>query len=257
MADDAVETAPARTASRGDQANEGADASTHRPSFGPDVAPEHVRLDAERYDDIYVVGDVHGCIADLRKLWDRLNPGARDLVVFVGDLVRKGPDSESVVEFVAERDAAISVRGNNESKVVRGTVPTDWSPAVRETIASFPLVVSWGQSMAVHGGVHPDWAFPDHDPMDLLEMRAVPRGNSYDGPFWFESYEGPPRVFFGHTVLAEPAVSDWAVGLDTGCVYGGALSAYDCTRNRIVSVEAERAYRSRDEGKIVEPPQSL
>ncbi len=257
MGDDAVETAPAGTASRDDHRLDAADASPDPPTFGPDVAPDHLRVAVDEYEDIYVVGDVHGCIEELRTLWDRLDPGARDLVVFVGDLVRKGPDSEAVVEFVAERDAAISVRGNNESKVVRGEVPTDWSAAVRETIASFPLVISWGTSMAVHGGVHPAWDLPDHDPMDLLEMRAVPRGNSYEGPFWFDSYEGPPRIFFGHTVLAEPAVGEWAVGLDTGCVYGGALSAYDCSRDQIVSVDAQRTYRERPDRKIVDPDPSL
>jgi len=221
-------------------------------AFGPDVAPDHRRFDADRVEDLYVVGDVHGCLSELRTLWDRLDPGADDFVVFVGDLVRKGPDSEGVVEFVVGRDNAVSVRGNNEAKVARGRVPTDWSAAVREAVASFPLVVSWGEGMAVHGGVHPTAPLVDHDPDDLLEMRAVPPGNGYDGPFWFERYEGPPRVFFGHTVLEEPLVDDWAVGLDTGCVYGGALSAYDCRRDRIVSVEAEQAYRNRADEKFVD-----
>ncbi len=66
-------------------------------------------------------------------------------------------------------------------------------------------------------------------------MRS-PNGDGYDGPFWFETYEGPPRVFFGHTVLAEPVDREWAVGLDTGCVYGGDLTAYDVRRERFLSV---------------------
>lgn len=57
-------------------------------------------------------------------------------------------------------------------------------------------------------------------------MRS-PNGDGYDGPFWFETYEGPPRVFFGHTVLEEPFEREWTVGLDTGCVYGGTVTAYD------------------------------
>jgi serine/threonine protein phosphatase 1 len=58
------------------------------PQFSSAVASRHTRLDATAYDTIYAVGDVHGCIAELRTLWDRLNPTADDLVVFVGDLVR-------------------------------------------------------------------------------------------------------------------------------------------------------------------------
>ena len=76
-------------------------------------------------------------------------------------------------------------------------------------------------------------------------------GNGYDGPFWFESYEGPPRVFFGHTVLAEPLVTEWAVGLDTGCVHGGKLTAYDCETEEVVSVPAERTYRPRSDDKVL------
>ena len=75
----------------------------------------------------------------------------------------------------------------------------------------------------------------------------------YDGPFWFEQYEGPSRVFFGHTVLDEPVVSDHAVGLDTGCVYGGALTAYDLKCDELVSVPAEREYQARADRKIIEP----
>lgn len=143
------------------------------------------------------------------------------------------------------------MRGNNEAKVLRGEVEPDWAAAVRDTIASFPLVVSRGESMAVHGGIHPDRAPADHEPDELLEMRAVPPGQGYDGPFWFERYAGPPRVFFGHTVLGSPFVSRWAVGLDTGCVDGGQLTAFDCGADRSVAVDAERIYQERPDEKIV------
>jgi len=105
--------------------------------------------------------------------------------------------------------------------------------------------------MVVHGGVHPDRPLEEHTHRDLLEMRALPAENGYDGPFWFDSYEGPPRVFFGHTVLAEPLHTAWAVGLDTGCVYGGRLTAYDCENDAVVSVPAERTYVSRREEQIL------
>lgn len=236
-----------------DVTESGGGASQHgSPVFGPSVGPDHRSLDTGSAGDVYVVGDVHGCLSELRRLWERLAPGPSDYVVFVGDLVRKGPNSRGVVEFVAARDNAVSVRGNNEAKVLRGEVAPEWAEAVEDVLASFPLAVSWNRSMAVHGGVHPEWPLSEHEPDDILEMRAVPRGNSYDGPFWFESYEGGPRVFFGHTVLASPYASEWAVGLDTGCVYGGALTAYDCSRDRFLRVEADQTYRDRPAEKVVE-----
>jgi serine/threonine protein phosphatase 1 len=225
---------------------------TTAPVFGSPIADAHTRIDTSTTEHVYVVGDVHGCLAELRQLWDRLDPGSDDRVVFVGDLVRKGPASDGVVEFVRRRENAISVRGNNEQKLLRGAAEAGLSAANREAIESFPLVVSWGEKMAVHGGVHPDRPLEAHAPDDLLEMRAVPAENGYDGPFWFELHDGPRRVFFGHTPLADPFVDEWAVGLDTGCVYGGALTAYDCTREKLVSVPAERTYQHRPEEKILD-----
>jgi serine/threonine protein phosphatase 1 len=221
------------------------------PEFSASVAPAHTRLDPATPGTVYVVGDVHGCIAELRTLWDRLAPGHDDRVVFVGDLVCKGPASDDVVAFVQARDNAISVRGNNEAVIVREGSKTGLSAASRDAVSSFPLVVSWDEKVVVHGGVHPDLPLGEQTPGDLLEMRAVPPGNGYDGPFWFESYEGPPRVFFGHTVLAEPLVTEWAVGLDTGCVHGGKLTAYDCETEEVVSVPAERTYRPRSDDKVL------
>lgn len=221
--------------------------------FGPSIEPFHQRVDPDLVDDVYVVGDVHGCIDELRALWARLDPDPVDLVVFVGDLVRKGPDSPAVVEFVAARDNAVSVRGNNEAKLLGGEVDPPWAGAVASELARLPLAVSWGDGMVVHGGVHPERPFVEHDRDDLLEMRAIPPGNGYDGPFWFERYEGPPRVFFGHTVLEAPFLGDGAVGLDTGCVYGGRLTAYDARLDRTISVPAQETYRERDHEKILNP----
>jgi serine/threonine protein phosphatase 1 len=220
-------------------------------AFDDDIGQLHWRFDADTVEDIYVVGDVHGCLAELRTLWNRLDPGPDDMVVFVGDLVRKGPASVEVVEFVHEQDNAVSVRGNNEAKILTGRVGTEPFAPVVETIETFPLVVSWDDAVAVHGGLDPRKALEAHTREDLLELRSVPRGNSYDGPFWFDQYDGPERVFFGHTVLEEPIVRDSVVGLDTGCVYGGALTAYDYRRDELLQVPAERTHRSRPDEKFL------
>lgn len=222
-------------------------------NFNSEIEQEHTRYNADEYDEIYVVGDVHGCITELRALWDELSPTDNDLVVFVGDLVRKGPASTEVVEFVASQSNAVSVRGNNESKILRERIDTDPFEPIQDEIESLPLVISWDEVMVVHGGVYPKWSLSDHGPIDLLETRSVPPTNGYDGPFWFDLYQGPPRVFFGHTVLDDPFVGEWAVGLDTGCVYGGELTAYDYRRDELISVPAERTYQSRSDDKIIEP----
>lgn len=226
-------------------------AKTPAPEFSAEVEKQHLRLDSEEYSNIYVVGDPHGCPGELDSLLDKTSPADDELVVFVGDLIRKGPDSEAVVERVARMDNAVSVRGNNEEKVIGGrhSMP-DLSHESRECLRSMPVVVSWDDSIVVHGGVVPGKSLGDHTQADLQETRSL-YGNGYDGTFWFERYNGEFRVFFGHTVLDAPLDLGNAVGLDTGCVYGGALTAYNCGSDEFVTVEAEETYRARSGHHIV------
>jgi serine/threonine protein phosphatase 1 len=224
-------------------------------AFGPAVAP-HVRtVEAADWQDIYVVGDVHGCLDRLEALLDRLTPGPEDLLVFVGDLLGKGPDGPGVLELVSDAPNMVSVRGNHEQALIdreAGARPSEGpAPGPRE-LREMPVVVTFEDAMVVHGGVDPRRPLAEHTAEQLVTMRSVPPGNGYDGPFWFESYEGPPRVLFGHTVLAEPLVTDWAVGLDTGCVYGGRLTAYDYRAGEPVSV-AGAGHRSRPDRKFLRP----
>ena len=90
------------------------------PRFGSDVEAPHRRVDPDDREGIYVGGDVHGCPDALDRLIDGLGVTDDDLVVFVGDLVRKGPDSRGAVERVRDAPNTLTVRGNNEEKLLRG-----------------------------------------------------------------------------------------------------------------------------------------
>ena len=66
-------------------------------------------------------------------------------------------------------------------------------------------------------------------------------------PWWYEAYEGPALVLFGHTPSTFPRAQHAhgrlvALGLDTGCVYGGRLTAYSPELDDFASVPARRAY---------------
>ncbi|MFP8952203.1 metallophosphoesterase family protein [Natrialbaceae archaeon A-arb3/5] len=211
---------------------------------------DHRRIDRGQYDDVYVIGDVHGCVGALETLLSELELGVDDLAIFVGDLVRKGPESKAVLDRVRSSPQLLSVRGNNEQKLVDGTASLpSLDEADHEYIESLPVAISWDGGLVVHGGVDPSRGLASHSNEDVLTMRA-PDGDGYDGPFWFDEYEGPPRVFFGHTVLENPFDCEWAVGLDTGCVYGGCLTAYDVRRDRFVSVSTSE-HVARSTSKIV------
>lgn len=212
------------------------------------------RIDPSAWDDVWIVGDVHGCEDALRRLLDAVEFGPADLAVVVGDLVRKGPDSATVTQFVRDRENVRSVMGNNERKLARGdaSLPS-LSAADREFLTSLPVGIQLGDAIVVHGGVDHRKSLSDHSIDELLTTRSLVPGASYDRPYWFERRTEGPRVFFGHTVMAEPFVSPWAVGLDTGCVYGGRLSAMHLGTGRIEQVSPATTHQSRSADSIVEP----
>ncbi|MCL9816705.1 metallophosphoesterase family protein [Natronocalculus amylovorans] len=225
------------------------------PEFSATIESQHQRLDPDNWEDVYIVGDVHGCLDEFTDLLEQLNVTATDLVVVVGDLVRKGPDSAGVIELVRDSPNIFSVRGNNEEKLLRGTkslpeLTTDdlaW-------IQSLPVAISFADTLIVHGGIDPRKPLADHDVDDLQNTRSLVPGGSYDRPFWFDKYAGPQRVFFGHTVLERPIVRAHAVGLDTGCVYGGTLTAYDWRADKIIQYNATETIQERPDKKFVSPP---
>lgn len=70
----------------------------------------------ERY---IVIGDVHGCTAELSMLIEKLAPTKDDHIIWAGDLVDKGPDSAGVVKIariLSEEVPTTLVEGNHENK---------------------------------------------------------------------------------------------------------------------------------------------
>jgi len=214
------------------------------------LGDRHHRIDANAWTDIYVVGDVHGCYDRLMALRDRLDPAPEDLIVLVGDLVRKGPDSAAVVDHVRTHDNVVTVRGNNEAKLLGGRRDAGLDDGQRAWLDALPVAVSFDDALVVHAGIDPRRPLTEQTIQDLTTVRSFSGG--YDPPFWFDRHAAPPRIFFGHTVLAEPLVTADAVGLDTGCVYGGRLSAYDWRGDRIVSVPG-REHVSRSDDAVLDP----
>lgn len=225
-----------------------------RLTLNPTIDATHHRLDSTDWDNIYIIGDVHGCRKTLRRLLDRLNPSPDDLVVFVGDLVRKGPDSKAVLDLVSNTPNFYSVRGNNEQKLIDGRESIDTlAESDLAYLESLPVVISWDDIVVVHGGIDHRKPVVEHTLDDLLNTRSLVPDRNYDRPYWFEARQELPRVFFGHTVLAESFDSGYAVGLDTGCVHGGQLTAYDYRAGKFIAVEPAETHVPRSADRIVEP----
>jgi Calcineurin-like phosphoesterase len=199
-----------------------------------------------------VVGDVHGCADELDALLDKVAFCTGDTLVFVGDLIARGPKSLGVLD-IARRTGAIIVRGNHEDHVLRWrtalqrertrrTVTATLSPFHREIAAAMrpvdwsllrtsPLHVDLAKHgvRVVHAGVVPGIAFADQSPRTLMRIRTIrplgPRGAIGRDVLWGSLYAGPPHVIFGHNAAPGLQMHPWATGIDTGCVYGGQLTA--------------------------------
>lgn len=199
-----------------------------------------------------IVGDVHGCASELASLLDTLAFTTGDRLVFVGDLVSRGPDSLGVLD-IARTTGAMFVRGNHEQRLLdwnrgrerwlrgdaplainlgkmhrdlaRSLRPVDWS--LLET-SKIWIDLPEHDLRVVHAGIDPAVPFARQDPDTMLRIRTVvlPVGRRGERHvLWGEQYEGPPHIVFGHNAAPGLQLHPWATGLDTGCVYGGRLTA--------------------------------
>jgi hypothetical protein len=191
-----------------------------------------------------IIGDVHGCSVELEALLERVGVDYGDMLVFVGDVVSKGPDSLGALDVV-RRTGAIMVRGNHEARllawkkspneivlgkahreVVEKLREEDWT-ILEASVLHYDLPAH--EARVVHAGVVPGVPIEKQTPENLVTIRSIDaHGQASDkatGPLWGELYKGPPHIVFGHNAVTGLQLHPWATGLDTGCVYGGRLAA--------------------------------
>lgn len=212
-----------------------------------------------------IVGDVHGCLAELEQLFATLGVTRDDRVVMVGDLVAKGPDSVGVVRALRELGAR-SVLGNHDANLLRfqrarrDGAPWDGSDAVKKIaremsdedwawLEALPYAIELPEHRAivVHAGLVPGVPLDRQRPEDMLTMRSIRADGTAskrleEGRPWAELWVGPPHVYFGHDAVTGLQCHDHATGLDTGCVYGGKLTACVLPARELISVAAKRVY---------------
>ena len=232
-----------------------------------------------------IIGDVHGCFDELVELLGQLgytvdrkdeeysvpSVGERKLV-FVGDLVDRGPGTVQVLRLVSNMvnsGQAFCVPGNHDMKLVRALRGRDVkrthglaetmeqlgheSDAFRIDVAKFldglvshyvfddgNLVVAHaGLKESMHGrgsGAVREFALFGETTGETDEFGLPVRYN------WSADYRGKALVVYGHTPVPEPLFLNNTVNIDTGCVFGGQLTALRYPEREIVSVKAHRTY---------------
>lgn len=211
-----------------------------------------------------VIGDLHGCFDEAVELLDKVGATSSDRVIFAGDLVDRGPKRRECVELAMRHEAIL---GNHEEKHLQQRHRADerLHPDHLETrrvlepehyawMAGLPhfLRLPEHNAIVVHAGLLPHLPVERQDPYHLLHAQCIrpPAAKSYwpskapDGwTFWTHHWKGPERIIFDHTVFDAPLVTEYAVGIDTGCVYGRSLTAVVLPTSELVSVPARSTYR--------------
>lgn len=213
-----------------------------------------------------IVGDIHGCREELEDLLEESGWDSEDKLVSVGDLVAKGPDSLGVIRLFAEL-GGLAVRGNHDehclrwwrAKAGREPLPT-LKPAHQAVVDSLgdaewrwlsalPLWLHLADydALVVHAGLLPDVPLDQQEPDDLMNMRSIlgdgSASRSYEaGTPWASLWPGPRLVVFGHDAVRGVQLHPHAIGLDSGCVYGGWLTGVWLPGRDLVSVPARAAY---------------
>ena len=209
-----------------------------------------------------IIGDVHGCLAELEDLLEAANYHDQMRLFFVGDLINRGPDSSGVLRLAQQLKARV-VLGNHERSFLRyiredqsnnqkfeklkKEMGADLNSHVKQ-MSKWPLYIEKKQFLIVHAGLAPGKHPAETKPRILTNLRTWDgSGTDMDNwrdPPWFELYNDPKLVVFGHWALRGLVVRSNAIGLDTGCVYGRTLSGLLLPERRIIQVPARDAYFS-------------
>ena len=229
-----------------------------------------------------IIGDVHGCCDELEQLLQQLgyekndggpwtHPGGRK-AIFVGDLVDRGPrivDTLRTVMSMSEAGSALSVPGNHDIKLKRKLEGRDvtvshgldrtlteleqQTPEFRADVQKFldglvsHYVFDDGRLVVAHAGMKAemqgrgsakvrDFALFGETTGETDEFGLPVRYN------WAAEYRGRASVVYGHTPVPEPEWLNRTINIDTGCVFGGKLTALRWPEKELVSVPALQTY---------------
>jgi protein phosphatase len=230
-----------------------------------------------------LIGDVHGCFDELADLLRELGhavdetsftlqPSSGRKVVFVGDLVDRGPKIPQVLKLVMNAvasGAALCVPGNHDVKLMRklrgrdvqithglaeslaqlAGEPEDFRKQVAEFIDDLVshYVLDDGKLVVAHAGMKESMQGRGSGAVREFALYGETTGETdeFGLPIrfnWAAEYRGAATVVYGHTPVPEPEWLNRTINIDTGCVFGGKLSALRYPEKELVSVPARKVY---------------
>lgn len=256
------------------------------------VVIERRRLRTDRREDrgpFDVIGDLHGCFDESIALLGRLgygvergeqaaggrlrvsHPDGRRLI-FLGDLVDRGPNSADCLRLAMDAvaaGAALCVPGNHDDKLGRklrgrdvkvshvlartleqlAAEPPEWSAQAAAFIDSLPdhYELDGGRLVVAHAGMKESMQGRSSRTVRDFALYGETTGETdeFGMPVrheWAAEYRGAAQVVYGHTPVPAAEWLNRTICLDTGCVFGGRLTALRYPENELVSVPAARVY---------------
>jgi polynucleotide kinase-phosphatase len=208
---------------------------------------------------------------DQGRAVDASHPDGRR-AVFVGDLVDRGPDSPGVLRLVmgmVDGAHALCVSGNHEAKLVRalGRRDVTASHGLQETLDQLALedpefvvavrefcdalvahyVLDGGRLVVAHAGLKEKYHGRASSRVRAFALYGDTSGETDEFGLpvrypWADDYRGAATVLYGHTPVPEAEWVNNTMCLDTGCVFGGALTALRHPEREVVSVPAHDTY---------------
>lgn len=215
----------------------------------------------------------------------RFDP-ASDVLEPCGDFVNRGPDSAGVLRLLRTLGAggvlgnhdvhllrvAAGTRKLGRRDTMGDVLAANDREALLDWIRERPFIRSWDDVVLVHAGISPAWSDPVrtlhaldplHESSDLAfaisarycdERGRMPASDWPPPPppfrpwyaFWPRHADEPRTVVFGHWARGGLVRLDRVRGLDTGCVWGGELSAWIAEDDRLLHVPAARRYADPD-----------
>lgn len=240
----------------------------------------------EEHGPFDIVGDVHGCFDELTELLEKLGytpapdgrftPPAGRKLVFVGDLVDRGPKVAETVRLVMGMTAAgdaLCVPGNHDVKFMRALrgKKVQVTHGLAESLEQFATaeksqpgfsraVADWidrlvshyvldeGRLVVAHAGLKESMQGRGSGAVREFALYGETTGETdeYGLPVrypWAADYRGPAYVVYGHTPNPSPEWLNRTLNIDTGCVFGGALTALRYPEMALARVPARATYR--------------
>jgi protein phosphatase len=222
------------------------------------------------YDELVELLELLGYSLDSTGLHAHHPAGRR--AFFVGDLVDRGPRTPDVLRLVmnmVESGDAVSVPGNHEVKLLRALKGTKVNPGhglaeslsqlarepaeFSERVATFidglvsHFVLDGGNLVVAHAGLRADMQGRSSGAVRSFALYGDTTGETdeYGLPVrypWAEDYRGDATVVYGHTPVPEAIWLNRTICIDTGCVFGGKLTALRYPERELVSVPAHETY---------------